>query len=147
MPVRLVLYWFSKILEDCHWFDDIRLPLWQKLAINCVINPLTTVHNIKNGELLKPQYRSAIESLLEEFFLVTDAEKLPLEKAQITKQVWSVIKKTADNYSSMHQDVMHNRKTEIDYINGCLLALAAKYNIDVKFNQSLVTEIKKLCII
>lgn len=135
--------WCDQVLEDCQWFDDIRLPLWQKLAINCVINPLTAVHNIKNGELLKPKYRSDIEQLLEEFFLVAEAEKLPLVKVKITQQVWAVIEKTADNYSSMHQDIIHNRKTEIDYINGFLVAQAKSRGQVLPLNQSLIARIKK----
>lgn len=133
--------WCNEVLEDCQWFDDIRLPLWQKLAINCVINPLTAIHNIKNGELLKSQHRADIEILLEEFFLVADAEKLLLDKAQTTQQVWAVIEKTANNYSSMHQDVMHNRKTEIDYINGFLLMRAKSHGLILAKNAKLLIDI------
>jgi 2-dehydropantoate 2-reductase len=31
---------------------DMELALWRKLAVNCVVNPLTAIHNIHNGTLL-----------------------------------------------------------------------------------------------
>jgi 2-dehydropantoate 2-reductase len=30
----------------------MELALWRKLAVNCVVNPLTAIHNIHNGTLL-----------------------------------------------------------------------------------------------
>ena len=31
---------------------DMHVMLWKKLAVNCVINPLTAIHNVTNGQLL-----------------------------------------------------------------------------------------------
>ena len=31
---------------------DMELALWRKLAANCVVNPLTAIHDIRNGTLL-----------------------------------------------------------------------------------------------
>lgn len=134
--------WFNQVMSDCYWFDDIRIPLWQKLAINCVINPLTAIHDIKNGELRQPQYRESIEALLEEFFMVAELEEIPLDKQQITQQVWSVIEKTAQNYSSMHQDVMHGIKTEIEFINGYLIRIADTNTVELPKHLSLFNAVK-----
>jgi 2-dehydropantoate 2-reductase len=45
-------------LEDLHaagipheWSTDILTRLWRKLALNCAINPLTVLHDCRNGEL------------------------------------------------------------------------------------------------
>ena len=136
--------WCNQVMADCEWFVDIRLPIWQKLAINCVINPLTAIHNIKNGVLSQPQFQMDIKVLLKEFFTVSEAEQIPLDKDKITQQVKTVINKTAENYSSMHQDVAMGRKTEIDFINGYLLSCAAKRNIPLPLNQKLVSAISNL---
>lgn len=136
--------WCNQVMADCEWFVDIRLPIWQKLAINCVINPLTAIHNIKNGVLSHPQFQMDIKVLLKEFFTVSEAEQIPLDKGKITQQVMTVINKTAENYSSMHQDVAMGRKTEIDFINGYLLSCAAKRNIPLPLNQKLVSAISTL---
>lgn len=50
--------------------DDIWPALWQKLAVNAVINPLTALHQCKNGELGETKYAEAIRVLIEEFVLV-----------------------------------------------------------------------------
>ena len=41
----------NQVIPDPTWHDDILIPLFTKLAINCVINPLTAIHDVKNGEL------------------------------------------------------------------------------------------------
>ena len=39
------------VLPDVAWHNNIRAELWRKLAVNCVINPLTAIWNCPNGEL------------------------------------------------------------------------------------------------
>ncbi|GAM78418.1 2-dehydropantoate 2-reductase [Vibrio ishigakensis] len=44
----------------------------------------------------------------------------------------------------MHQDVSHQRMTEIDYITGYLLDCAKAHAIQTPYNQELYNKIKKL---
>ena len=37
---------------ECVSLLDMHVMLWKKLAVNCVINPLTAIHNVTNGQLL-----------------------------------------------------------------------------------------------
>ncbi|KPX24972.1 2-dehydropantoate 2-reductase [Pseudomonas amygdali pv. eriobotryae] len=48
------------LLQDLHasgipheWTPDILTRLWRKLALNCAINPLTVLHDCRNGGLLE----------------------------------------------------------------------------------------------
>lgn len=55
-----------------------------------------------------------------------------------------VCEKTAQNVSSMLQDVRIRRRTEIDAINGAIVALGHEMDIDTPENSLLCHQIKEL---
>lgn len=116
---------------------DIWPALWQKLAVNAVINPLTALHHCKNGELSHPKYAAAIKLLIEEFVLVAKASGQDFGIEVIQNKVAQVISQTADNYSSMQQDFAKGRRSELDYINGFLLRQAKLYQLDLPAHQAI----------
>lgn len=116
---------------------DIWPALWQKLAVNAVINPLTALHQCKNGDLNQPQYAAAIELLIQEFVLVAQACGQQISVAAVQSRVMQVIRQTADNYSSMQQDFAKGRRTELDYITGFLLRQAKLHQLDLPAHQAL----------
>ena len=136
--------WCSLVFGNCQWHANIRMPLWRKLAVNAVINPLTAIHDIKNGELQQTKWRETIEQLVLEFVQVAIAEGLNLTVEETLHNIYSVIDSTAQNHSSMHQDVQHKRQTEIDYINGYLLQLGDEHNIALPGHSKLFHSIKTL---
>ena len=52
--------------------------------------------------------------------------------------------KKSNNISSMYQDLIRNRRTEIEHINGAVVKRGGKYKINCLVNQSIVTIIKEL---
>jgi 2-dehydropantoate 2-reductase len=52
--------------------------------------------------------------------------------------------KTAENISSMLQDIRNRRRTEIDAINGAIVAKALNYNIKTPENSLLCRQVKAL---
>ena len=59
-------------------------------------------------------------------------------------RVKQVIEKTADNYSSMHQDIQHQRKTEITHINGFICQWAKQLDIEVPENARVLAQVDAL---
>ncbi|MCU1717603.1 putative 2-dehydropantoate 2-reductase [Pseudomonas sp. 5P_3.1_Bac2] len=98
------------------WTPDILSRLWRKLALNCAINPLTVLHDCRNGELR--QYPSEVAALCDELSQLLLACGQASAAAGLHEQVQQVIEATAHNYSSMHQDVQQGRRTEISYLLG-----------------------------
>lgn len=135
---------FNHALADCQWTENINLALWNKLAINCAINPLTAIEQCRNGDLAKEHYQEKLNQIIDEVCQVMRAEKLPITREQLEETVTQVIKATAENYSSMRQDVFYQRKTEIDFITGYLLASAKRHNISAPTNQALYDTIKTI---
>jgi len=134
----------SKLLPPSIWHQDINLALWKKLAINAVINPLTAIHNSKNGELADIKYNANISNICGEIAKVMRALDYSVDSVVLVENVKQVITATANNYSSMHQDLKFKRQTEIEFINGYVISKAAELNINVPHNQQLVEQIRQL---
>ncbi len=138
-------YWFdlwSRGLHPCHWEVDIDVALWAKLAVNCVVNPLTALHQVRNGALAsEPELAQAVDALCKEVAQVSYAAGFTHTAQNIHTLVKEVIAGTADNRSSMMQDVAKGKPTEIDYINGYLLRVANDHGIPAPLNHALVEAI------
>ena len=100
----------------CQWQDNIHGVLWRKLAINCLINPLTVLHRCRNGELAAHGRQLAV--LAGELESLLHAAGQPAAAQDLYATVMQVIHATAANTSSMLQDVQQGRRTEISYITG-----------------------------
>ena len=135
---------FEHALPKTSWHTDILTPIWHKLAINCIINPLTAIDQVKNGDLSSPKYQEVITLLIDEIRQVLNAEGLSITREKLITTVHQVIEATSDNYSSMHQDIFHKRPSEIDFITGYLLQRAKAHNISAPVNQTLFQKIKQI---
>ncbi|MDV7104745.1 2-dehydropantoate 2-reductase [Vibrio sp. TH_r3] len=135
---------FDHALASASWTGSIQTALWHKLAINCVINPLTALHQCLNGALLNYQYTAQIQTIVAELCAVMQAEKIVMTEQNLFDRVINVVKATANNHSSMQQDIVHQRRTEIDYINGYLCRTARQHQINVPANQDLYSRIKTI---
>ncbi|MDX1734213.1 MAG: 2-dehydropantoate 2-reductase, partial [Halioglobus sp.] len=140
--------WFgtwSEGIPRCSWDADIDAALWHKLAINAVINPLTALHRCRNGELARRrELREQVEGLCAEVRQVSTAAGYADTAHTIEASVAQVIADTAANRSSMLQDVEAGRATEIDFITGYLLEIAARHGIVAARNQTLLEQVKAL---
>ncbi|WP_447018679.1 ketopantoate reductase family protein [Shewanella algae] len=131
-------------IPGSQWSDTILEALWQKLAVNAVINPLTAIHRVNNGALAAPEFEGTICAILDELLQVAKQEGIALTFDTLHARVKEVIRLTAANYSSMYQDLKHGRKTEIDYINGYLQQRAEQYGLTLPINSELLAQIKAL---
>ncbi|TGD74037.1 2-dehydropantoate 2-reductase [Mangrovimicrobium sediminis] len=120
------------------WEGAIEAALWHKLAINCAINPLTAVHRCLNGELAdRPVLRQQVDALCAEIAGISRAAGFHKTAHNIHTDALLVIASTAQNRSSMLQDTLAGRRTEIDYITGHLLAVAAAWGVDAPRHEDL----------
>lgn len=112
---------FPVLLES-----DYKEMLIKKLVVNAVINPLTAVLKVRNGELITNSfYFEIFKQMFEECALVLGLE----HREEYLQNLMSVCEKTANNHSSMYKDVENGRQTEIDAILGYLLELSISKNI------------------
>lgn len=95
-----------------------------KLLANVCINPVTALFGIRNGEVRRPPYAFLVQALAAEA-----AQVLGLPRGKALERVMEVAARTAGNRSSMLQDVLAGRRTEIDHLTGALLRLARRRRI------------------
>lgn len=96
--------------------EDIRKSIFRKLIFNDLINPLSAVLQVKNSRLLEDETLFIIEKLFYEAVQV-----LKLQNIEFSESIIDEVKdflKESDNKSSMLQDILSGRRTEIDYITG-----------------------------
>jgi 2-dehydropantoate 2-reductase len=125
--------------------DDIHSQLWLKLAINCIINPLTSVNNCNNGELLK--HAGLIEKMrlvAKEISLVAQACGQNIGERTLFNSACAVAEETTANISSMLQDVRAKKQTEIHFINGYVAQQAKLHNIKTPENDALIQQVLTL---
>lgn len=130
-----------------HYVDNVIERLWQKMLVNCVINPLTLKHQCNNGDLINnPKLNAEIEDLCAELADIYNGEKKhpPLSARDIFRSVQQVAKQTAQNTSSMLTDAQHKRPLELDYLNGHMMDLAQQYGIPCPINRQLSQDIQQL---
>jgi len=122
--------------------ENIEREEWSKLVVNCVINPLTAVLRVRNNEIGTASLRRVRHGLVEECTLIAKAEGISLErglKAEIDRKI-----RGYTNYSSMCQDIMKGKGTEIDFLNGKIVELGRKHGIPTPINETIVGLIKFL---
>lgn len=130
----------------------IRLQI-EKLVVNAMINPLTVIFDCKNGvlfnrasivylmRLLLAEASHVIQSLPE---LRDDPEIASRFSTQnLETIVLDVAEKTAQNTSSMLQDVRAGRATEIDYINGYIVKRGKEQGVECNMNEKLIQLVKE----
>ncbi|MBG9550202.1 2-dehydropantoate 2-reductase [Cytobacillus firmus] len=113
--------------------------LIQKLIVNSLINPLTAVLRVRNGELLSNKYYYRL--FLKLFDEVSAILNIP-DKASALSHVKSVCEETGMNRSSMLKDIEEGRETEIDAILGYILKEAEMKKISAPYTESLYCQIK-----
>ena len=109
-------------VPDFEWETDIRSVVLAKVALNAVINPLTALHGVTNGELLQPPLQAITEDVIEEVQSVLRAADATEIASALPAQVRAVCESTAANHSSMRVDLESGKRTEIDAIVGWLLS-------------------------
>lgn len=119
----------------------------EKLAVNCIINPLTAIFDCENGKLLHIFNVTRLMRLL--LFEISnvicalpelrgvpgvDARFAPERLRRVATQVMN---RTSKNTSSMLQDVRRMRPTEIEYMNGWIVRRGEELGMKCVLNYSM----------
>ena len=122
--------------------NEMDRELWNKLVVNCVVNPLTAILQVRDNEIAVDSLRQLRHGIVEECVEVGKCEGIAFQpdlKESIDKDISKFT-----NLSSMCQDVMKGRRTEIDFLNGKMVELGRKHKVTTPINEAMVCLIKFL---
>lgn len=123
--------------------DNVLGLVWDKLMVNVGINALTGITKLYNGELLSyPEIEELLEAAVTEAHAVAKAKGIKLGYDDPVSHAKDVCRATAANKSSMLQDIMNRKQTEIDMINGAIVREGADAGIPAPVNLTLTNLIK-----
>jgi 2-dehydropantoate 2-reductase len=123
--------------------EDIRTRIWAKVILNAAVNPLTALLRLRTGALLDSEaLAETLRLIVDESVAIAAACDVPLQTAEILATIRAVAEATRDNKSSMLQDLERGRRTEIDAINGALIARAGERGLPCPVNRLLAAMVR-----
>lgn len=122
--------------------NEMRKEIWNKLVINCVVNPLTAILQTRDDMIIVKTLEAVRRQIIKECVEVGKAEGITFEH-NLEKIIDEKISRFT-NFSSMYQDIVKGKKTEIDFLNGKIVELGRKHGIPTPINETLVCLVKFL---
>lgn len=121
---------------------DIRAAQWEKMYANVGINAITAITGLTNGMLLEvPELKALVAATVTEAGEVSKAIGISTG-IDPTEQTYKVIRDTYHNRSSMLQDVLKGKKTEIDVLNGKVSELGRMRDVPTPVNDTITALVK-----
>ena len=125
--------------------NNISYSLWLKFGVNIILNELTAINKCTVGELRKnPEYLPLAKNLLKEVKEIAKAQGIKNLKNYEQKVLESTNLVADDGKTSMYQDILARKKTEVDIFSGEIIRLGNKYGIKTPYNEEIYSKIKLL---
>jgi 2-dehydropantoate 2-reductase len=124
--------------------DNVLGHIWMKFVLNAAINPVAAITGMRPGEIVRNDAaQGLLERALDEILAVVAAKGVRLPEADPRS---AVLDHAFERYNrpSMLQHVEEGRRTEIDALNGALLAEAGRLGIACPVNEAIVLSVKAI---
>ncbi|MFW2365845.1 MAG: ketopantoate reductase family protein [Desulforhopalus sp.] len=130
---------------ETKWSHRIIGRLWAKVITYATLNTLTAIFKVPNGRLLEnDESILLVKQLLAEGETVARARGVEPIVDDLFDLFEEVVKESSHNLSSMLQDVLNGRKTEIEAQSGAIARYAEKFGIEVPRHQMMVSMLRLL---
>jgi 2-dehydropantoate 2-reductase len=126
-----------------HALADARGAQWRKLIFNAASNAIAALTGRTHGQVAEPPTRELAWAVMAEGRAVADAQGITLDMSPEELFDHAARKDVAYGHKpSMLQDVEAGRETEIDFLNGAIVAFGDRYGVDAPLNRALTQLIK-----
>jgi len=131
----------------CRTTDRIDKDIWAKMLYNCALNPLGAILDVPYGKLAEREFtRTIMNGIVEEVFTVMNlaGHETHWQSAKDFLEIFyaELVPDTAEHKSSTLQDIAAKKPTEIEALNGAVIKLAEKFEVDVPYNLIVYNIIK-----
>ncbi len=122
---------------------DIRPHLWGKLLVNAAINPVVALLDRRNAAVVDdPDAAELAQGIAAEVAAVARALRISLPTADPWGYVREAVAATADARNSMTLDLEAKRRTEVEYINGAIVAAGRRAGVPTPLNEAVLRLVK-----
>jgi 2-dehydropantoate 2-reductase len=122
---------------------DIRPHLWGKLIANAAINPVCALLDRQNGVLLDDADAGALaRSIALEATAVANALKIKLLFPDPWNYIVETVRQTTSAQSTMAIDLAAGRRTEVEQINGAIVAAGRRAGVPTPYNDAMLRLIR-----
>ena len=121
---------------------DIKTEVWRKLIFNCVINPITAITGTEVSGIADARLDPLKQLVIDDCLAVarTEGVEFRIDFLSTIAELFG----TSRTIASMRQDLMRGRPTEIDHMNGAVVALGRRAGIDCPVNAALAAVISAM---
>jgi 2-dehydropantoate 2-reductase len=116
---------------------QVRVAVWEKVAFNAALNALATITGKPVGGLDCAEGRRIALAVVEETMATAQAHGVPIDRPRLLAKIEHALAHHRGHKPSMLQDRLAGRATEIESINGAIVALADQAGVPVPVTRTL----------
>ena len=123
---------------------DVDRVIWAKVAFNCAMNSLCALNDLRPGPLLdSPGMSGLVRATVAECCDVAEASGIIIDRDELESRLQMVQREHRDHIPSMLHDIRSQRRTEIDALNGAVVALGAQHGVPTPYNHTLLALVRQ----
>lgn len=138
----------AEALGDCRGVtvvlsEDVRVDLWRKFAFICAQAGMTAATRLPTGAVRDTDAAwEMYRRIVAEAVAVARAEGVDLPDGVVDDLISFAQGLDADSYSSLHYDLTHDKRLELDGLHGAVLRHADETGVDVPMNEAVYAVLK-----
>jgi 2-dehydropantoate 2-reductase len=124
--------------------DDLKKYEWEKVVLNAALNPVCALTRKPMKDMMDLECTEfLVEELLREGIAVAEAAGITFDEGFMEHGV-QYLKKAGYHRTSMHQDILRQIPTEIDWISQKVVEKGHKYGVQTPYNLAIAALVKGL---
>ncbi len=124
---------------------DIRHQLWSKFMLNVGVNQVTAAHGLPYGGVQRPgAARTQMRAAMVEAQRVAACEGITLTDREMDEWIALIDTLDPNGMTSMRQDTLRDRRTELDLFAGTVRRLGAQHGVPTPVNDTLYDAIRAI---
>ena len=123
---------------DCIAGPQVEVAIWEKAAFNAAMNSVAAITRLRVGPIADhPAGRALVSAIVAETLAIAMARGLAGDADRVQRTLDMAFADHRNHQPSMLQDALAGRPTEIENINGAIVAYAAELGLDTPFTRCL----------